>query len=301
MAVSISRSLTFLHGAPQAMEDIYNPYPPARTKLIQDISLAVPAKLTKIWALATSAQDRLQSLQDQVNAAEQKICDAVQPANADVNEASVRKVLYAFDNGLNLLSVCELLVSDNDRDGFNALLANLRLLAKTGKLGYPHELSLDKMIAEAKATIASQSAQLMTRDELIRQAEVEELWNMGRLRQSFKDLFAFFQTQLRPEVIAGQQNRVESVNAWLGLGDEAVNRLRSQGIEWERLPKVPRILLASDIPSPDASTYANAPAPSSWTTNRDSYEVTGVSGGQVQTRSWRDQPLKGALQGDGRF
>lgn len=292
----VSSALSTLRNTARQMADIYNPYPLARTRLIQDISLNVPNKLTKIWALATGAQDRLQALQDQANTAEQKIRDAVVPQNADINEAAVKRIFYAFDNGLDLSSVCELLVSDNDRDGFNALQANLRLLCKTGKLGYPATLPLDKQIIEAKNTIALQAAQLMTRAELSAAAEVEELWNMGRLRQSFKEMFAFFQTQLLPSVIAGQQNRVEYVNAWLGLGDEAIVRLRSQGVEWDVLPKDVKILLGSDVASPDVSTYANAPAPSAYTTNANSYQVNGVSGGQVQTSKWQDMPLKGMLR-----
>src|SRR5258708_6778297 len=286
----VSSSLRQLRGAAQNLADIYNPYPPARTRLIQDISLSVPRKLDKIWALAGSAQDALQRLQDTCNASEQKIRDAAAPQDVDVNEAAVRKIFYAFDNGMGLLSVCELLVADNDKDGFNALTANLRLLAKTGKLGYPHELALDKMIIEAKATIATQSAQLATRAELMVLAEVEELWNMGRLRQSFQDLFIFFQTQLLPAVIAGQQNRVEAVNGWMGLGDLRIAQLRGQGVEWDVLPKSPKILLNSDVLSPDVSTYANAPAPRNarWDPQTHQYLVTGPN----SATQWQDQPLK---------
>lgn len=292
----VSSALSTLRNTARQMADIYNPYPEARTRLIQDPTLSVPAKLNKIWALATSAQDRLQALQDQVNAAEEKIRAAAVSTPGDVDEAAVRRIFYAFDNGLSLSSVCELLVSDNDRDGFNALQANLRLLCKTGKLGYPATLPLDKQIIEAKNTIALQAAQLMTRAELMAAAEVEELWNMGRLRQSFKELFAFFQTQLLPSVIAGQQNRVEYVNAWLGLGDEAIARLRSAGVEWDVLPKDVKILLGSDVASPDVSTYANAPAPSPWTTNANSYQVNGVSNGQAQRGAFQNTPLKGMLR-----
>ncbi len=250
-----SPSLAFERGAAQKMADIYNPYPPQRTQIIQNGSLSVPTKLNKIWALANQATDALAALLDRVNAAEQKIKDASQPANVDASEAAVTKVRWAFDSGLSLSEVCRQLVEDNDKDAMNALTANLGLLARMGKLGDKLDvLPLDKRIKEARASMAVYYQQLAPRDEVMRQAEVEEVWNMGRLRASFKELVAFFQTQLRPEVIAGQQNRIEYVNAWLGLGDERVNQLRTAGIEWERLPKAPKILLVDDL---DRDTLAN--------------------------------------------
>src|SRR5947209_834022 len=148
-----SPSLAFERGAAQKMADIYIPYPPARTAIIQNLSFSVPTKLNKIWALANQATEQLQALLDRVNAAAKKIEDAAQQqAPADISEAATTRVFKSIDYGLSLQGICQTAVEDSDKELLDALSANLNLLARSGKLGYPQALSLDRQIKEARAS-----------------------------------------------------------------------------------------------------------------------------------------------------
>lgn len=243
----VSSALNTLRGIPERQAQIYNDYLPQAAKIRQDIYSAGPQRLKQLAVLVDSATNALQGLQDSANAAELKVQAAAQPASADVSEAATSKVRYMLDNGMNLLGVCKTLVSDNDRAGFAALEADLNMFVELGKLGYPATLPLHKQIAEAKQTIAAQSAQLATRDELALQAEVQELWCMTYMRNNFAALFGFFQTQLLPSAVQGSFNRLESLYAWMGLNDESIAKLRNAGIQWDALPKVVKLLLVSDF------------------------------------------------------
>lgn len=280
----VSNSLRQLRQAPAEAGDIVSTLIQSEAAARQDITLAQPARVQKITLQLDRARTALFSLQDSVNDAEAAVQAKAQTGNTAASESSTSKVRWAFDSGLDLRSVLQQLVDDNDKDGINAVSANLGLLARANKLGYPATLPLDKALAEAKQTVNTYRRQVASQEELIAAAEEQETSaNMGFLRVSFSQLFAYVNADVTLHA-QGAIVKPTAIHNWYGLGDAAIAQLRQRGITWDVLPKN-KVLISSDL---DIAVPSEIGGPGSGAYDGNRYLWNGGQSG-----AWRDKPVSG--------
>jgi len=224
----VSSALNTLRGMAQKQADNYNTYLPASTKIRQDTYLDGDARAAQISKLATSARAANQALLDSANANDAKLQALVAPSTADVSEASLAKVRYAYNSlGLSLQAICQQLVSDGDRDGFKALRQVLPWqirASKTDQTQYQQKGTgtIDGDVSDGLSVIATYERALLTPAEQAARLEaMESATNMGRVKDNWQALDDFYAKQLLPGAVAGMFTRLHSIFSWQevsGLG-----------------------------------------------------------------------------------
>jgi hypothetical protein len=216
-----SDTLLTLRGAPDQQASVYNTYLPKATRIRADQMLPSASIIAQTSKLVTQAQSALISLQDACNSAEIAIRARVATPDADISEASTAKVTWALDHNLQITDICQLLVGDNDRDGFLALKKLLPWVAKMGANETTQSRQAGRDLERLTSIVTRFEEQLLTDAQKRLRDEAREVdISMNLLRQNFTVLLGFFEQQLLPTAVAGMFTRVEKLWMWQGLPND---------------------------------------------------------------------------------
>lgn len=241
----VSKALTVLRGTPEKQAARANATIAESFSIRHDVLTSGPQKLAALQRLSSDSIDVIEQLLADANDAERQVRSALSPSST-ASADSLAKIRWVVDSGLSLQSICEQLVKEADRNGLVALRQTAPWAIRAGKLSFGRSGAIDKAIDYAIETIARHEQSLYTTQERLLSQEVRECDISGSyIKGNHKTLMSYFEVLTTPQAVSGMHAKPEKLMRWQGLpGDD-----RPKGF----------IDLQSDVVSPDAASYSNAP------------------------------------------